>query len=161
VPAVAQNPLVDVLRRRTWAGWIDVLVLFMVSVILSAATGNAHIGSWTAIDNGVVTQHRGFAIDLPAGPFLAWIAIAMLYYSVDEVLTAKTVGKRLMGLKVIMVSGQPLTGNAVMLRTLGRFIDVLPVFYLVGWIMMRGPHQPPQRLGDRLAGTTVVPITHP
>jgi uncharacterized RDD family membrane protein YckC len=49
----------------------------------------------------------------------------------------------------------------VLLRTLGRIVDVLPVFYLVGWIAMRGPHRPPQRLGDRLAGTTVVPICHP
>lgn len=76
-------------------------------------------------------------------------------------LTAQTIGKRLMGLKVIMVNGQALDGRAVVIRTLGRFIDVLPVFYLVGWIMMRGPHRPPQRLGDRLAGTTVVPISHP
>jgi hypothetical protein len=46
-----------------------------------------------------------------------------------------------------------------MLRTVGRVIDVLPVFYLVGWIMMRGPHRPPQRFGDRIARTTVVPVS--
>jgi uncharacterized RDD family membrane protein YckC len=161
MPIVDHDALIKVLRRRTWAGWIDVLVLFVVSVIVSAITGNAHVGSWTTIDNGVVTQHHGLAINLPAGPLLVWIAIAMLYYSVDEVLTAQTLGKRLVGLKVIMVNGQPLSGGAVVLRTLGRFIDVLPAFYLVGWIMMRGPHRPPQRLGDRLAGTTVVPLSHP
>jgi uncharacterized RDD family membrane protein YckC len=109
-----------------------------------------------------VTQHRGLTINLPGGPFLAWIAIAILYYFVQELLTGQTIGKRLMGLKVIMVSsGQPLDGRAVMLRTVGRLIDVLPVFYLVGWIMVRGPHRPPQRFGDRLAGTTVVPVSHP
>lgn len=158
---IDQDALIALLRRRTWAGWIDVLVLFVIGVILSAVTRNAHIGSWTAIDNGVVTQHRGVAINLPTGPLLLWIAIAILYYSVDEVLTAQTIGKRLMGLKVIMVNGGPLDGRAIVLRTLGRFIDVLPVFYLVGWIMMRGPHRPPQRLGDRLARTTVVPVSHP
>jgi uncharacterized RDD family membrane protein YckC len=161
MPSVDQDALIKVLRARTWAGWIDVFVLFVASVIVSAVTGNAHVGSWTAIDNGVVTQHRGLAINLPAGPLLGWIAIAMLYYSIDEVLTAQTIGKRLLGLKVIMVNGEPLNGHAVVLRTLGRFIDVLPAFYLVGWIMMRGPHRPPPRLGDRLAGTTVVPISHP
>jgi uncharacterized RDD family membrane protein YckC len=158
---VDNDALIKTLRARTWAGWIDVLILFVVSVIVSAVSGNAHIGSWTTINSGVVTQHSGISINLPTGPLLVWIALAMLYYSVDEVLTAQTVGKRLMSLKVIMVNGQPVSGNAIVLRTLGRFIDVLPVFYLVGWIMMRGPHRPPQRLGDRLAGTTVVPISHP
>jgi uncharacterized RDD family membrane protein YckC len=157
---VHRDPRIDLLRRRTWAGWIDVLILFLVSVIVSAVTGNAHFGNCTTIDNGSVTQHHGFAISLPTGPFLTWVAIAILYYSVDE-LTAQTIGKRIMGLKVIMVNGQPLHGRPVILRTVGRVIDVLPVFYLVGWIAMRGPHRPPQRLGDRLAGTTVVPMSHP
>ncbi len=59
-------------------------------------------------------------------------------------------------MKVIMVNGQPLNGRAVVLRTLGRIVDVLPVFYLVGWIAMRGAHKPPQRLfcSDR-AGRTL------
>jgi uncharacterized RDD family membrane protein YckC len=161
MPTVDHDALIKVLRRRTWAGWIDVLVLSVVAVIVSAITGNAHVGSWTTTDNGFVTQHYGLAIHLPAGPLFVWIALAILYYSVDEVLTAQTLGKRLMGLKVIMVNGQALSGGAVVLRTPGRFIDVLPAFYLVGWIMMRGPHRPPQRLGDRLAGTTVVPLSHP
>lgn len=156
-----RDPLIDLLRRRTWAGWIDVLILFLVSVFVSAVTGNAHFGNWTTIDNGSVMQHHGFAINLPTVPFLIWVAIAILYYSVDEALTGQTIGKRMMNLKVIMVNGQPLDGWPVILRTVGRIIDVLPVFYLVGWITMRGPHRPPQRLGDRLAGTTVVPVSHP
>jgi uncharacterized RDD family membrane protein YckC len=151
----------NLLRRRTQAGWIDVLMLFLVSVILSAATGNAHIGTWTTVTDGVAQQHQGFAINLPAGPAVALIAIATLYYSLQEAWSGQTIGKSLMGLEVIMVNGQPLGVRAVALRTVGRVIDVLPVFYLVGWIMMRGPHRPPQRFGDRIAGTTVVPVGHP
>jgi len=158
---VARDPLIDLLRRRTWAGWIDVLLLAVVGVLVSALTGHAHIGSWTTVDAAGVVQHRGVAVDLPTGPFLIWIAVAGLYYSVDEVLTGQTVGKRVMGLKVIMVNGGPPDVRPVMLRTIGRIVDALPAFYLVGWIAMRGPHRPPQRLGDRLAGTTVVPMSHP
>jgi uncharacterized RDD family membrane protein YckC len=158
---VSHDPLIDLLRRRTWAGWIDVLILFVVGVIVSAVTGNAHIGSWTTSEYGSVVHHSGVVINLPTGPFLLWVAVAVLYYSVDELLTGQTIGKRLMGLKVIMVNGRPLDGRPVILRTVCRIIDVLPVFYLVGWIAMRGPHRPPQRLGDRLAGTTVVPVSHP
>jgi uncharacterized RDD family membrane protein YckC len=158
---VYRDPLVDLLRRRTWAGWIDVFVLALIGTVVSAVSGNAHFGNWTTVDNGSVDYHRGFAINLPFGPFVLWVLIAMIYYAVDELLTGQTIGKRMMGLKVIMVNGRPLDGPPIVLRTLARVVDVLPAFYLVGWIAMRGPHRPPQRLGDRLAGTTVVPVSHP
>lgn len=128
---------------------------------MSVASGRGHIGHWTGNDNGVLDQHYGADITMPFAWWVVWLAIVLLYYSVDEVLTGQTVGKRIMGLKVITVSGLPLDGRAVVLRTLGRVIDVLPAFYLVGWIMMRGPHRPPQRFGDRIAGTTVVPVSRP
>jgi uncharacterized RDD family membrane protein YckC len=155
------DPVIDLLHRRTRAGWIDVLVLLVVSLIISIASGHAHSGNWTTNDNGVVTHHSGVSVFLTGGPLLLWLAIALLYYSIPEVCSGQTLGKRIMGLKVIMVNGRPLSGRAVMLRTVGRIIDVLPFFYLVGWVVMRGPRRPPQRLGDRLAGTTVVPISHP
>jgi uncharacterized RDD family membrane protein YckC len=158
---VSNEPLIDLLRRRTWAGWIDVLILFVVGAVISAVSGNAHVGSWTTYGAAGTVDHHGFAFNLPTGPFLFWIAVAILYYSVDEVLTGQTIGKRLLGLKVIMVNGRRLDGRAVVLRTIGRLVDALPAFYLIGWIAMRGPHRPPQRLGDRIAGTTVVPYSHP
>lgn len=159
--AVSTDSLITVLRRRTWAGWVDVFVLFLVSVVISIATGHAQVGTWTTYGASGTVVHHGFAFNLPTGPLLLWIAVAVLYYSIDEVITGQTIGKRMFGLKVIMVNGRPLDGRAVALRTIGRFIDILPAFYLVGWIAMRGPHRPPQRLGDRIAGTTVVSISHP
>ena len=157
-----REPLIDLLRRRTWAGWLDVLLLFLVFAVISIASGKGHIGHWTTTnDEGFVTHHSGFALYLPGGLFIAWVVIALLYHLIAELATGQTLGKWLMDLKVIRVDGQPLGMRPVLLRTLGRIVDVLPVFYLVGWIAMRGPHRPPQRLGDRLAGTTVVPISHP
>jgi uncharacterized RDD family membrane protein YckC len=100
-------------------------------------------------------KHSGLSVSLTEEPFLLWVAISLLYRFVAELMTAQTIGKRMMGLKVITVNGRPLGLEPVLLRTLGRIVDVLPVFYLIGWIAMRGRHQPPQRLGDRLAGTTV------
>ena len=154
---VYRDPLVDLQRRRTWAGWIDVLFLFIVSVVLSLASGQGHIGSWTTNDGGAVTEHHGFAINLNGRVFVAWVVIALLYYFIAELGTTTTIGKGLMGLKVITISGRPLGARPVLLRTLGRIVDVLPVFYLVGWIAMHGSRRPLQRIGDRIAGTTVVP----
>jgi uncharacterized RDD family membrane protein YckC len=155
------DPLISLLRRRTWAGWIDVLVLFIVFAALSLASGQGHIGSWTTNEGVLGTQHSGVSLVLGPGLSLVWVAIALLYYFIAELATAQTIGKAIMGLKVITLDGRPLGVRTVLLRTIGRIVDVLPVFYLVGWIAMRGPHKPPQRLGDRIAGTTVVPISHP
>lgn len=155
------DPIVNLVRRRTWAGWVDVLVLAVVGIVISAATGNAHVGSWTSYVGGVQVAHHGVQINLPGAPFLLWVALSLLYYGLDEALTGQTVGKRLFGLKVIRVNGRSLDGMSVVIRTIGRIVDVLPAFYLIGWIAMRGPRRPPQRLGDRMAGTTVVPVSHP
>ena len=158
---MSRDPLIDLLRRRTWAGWIDVLLLTLIGVAISAASGKTHIGDWTTDQNGVVTYHSGVSVNLTGGAFVIWAAVALLYYFLAELLSGQTIGKRIMGLKVITVSGRGLGASPVLLRTIGRIVDVLPVFYLVGWILMRGPRRPPQRLGDRLAGTTVVPVSHP
>ena len=91
-----RDPLIDLLRRRTWAGWIDVLVLFVVSVILSAMSGNAHIGSWTTDNNGFVTQNHGVAVNLPGGLFFVWVGLALFYYFIAELQTGQTIGKGIM-----------------------------------------------------------------
>jgi uncharacterized RDD family membrane protein YckC len=156
-----RDPVTDLVHRRTLAGWVDVLVLALVAIVISAASGDAHIGSWTSYTNGVEVSQHGFQFNLSGGGFVLWFVLALLYYGVDEALTGQTVGKRLFGLKVIKVNGHALDPGSVALRTIGRVIDVLPAFYLLGWILMRGPRRPPQRIGDRIAGTTVVHVSHP
>jgi uncharacterized RDD family membrane protein YckC len=157
--ATTGRPMVDAhdLGQRTRAGWIDVLLLFVVSVIISLVSGQGHIGSWTSTDGfGGTTHHSGVSLHLNGVAFVAWIVISLLYYFISELTTGQTIGKRLMGLTVVTVDGRPLGAGPVLLRTLGRIVDVLPAFYLIGWFAMHAAHQPPQRLGDRLAGTTVV-----
>jgi uncharacterized RDD family membrane protein YckC len=67
----------------------------------------------------------------------------------------QTVGKRLLQLRVVDERGLRLTFAQVALRNLLRFVDVLPVAYLVGGVAAvlsrRG-----QRLGDLAAGTLVI-----
>jgi uncharacterized RDD family membrane protein YckC len=67
----------------------------------------------------------------------------------------QTLGKRLLQLRVVDERGLRLTFAQVALRNLLRFVDVLPVGYLVGGtaalMSRRG-----QRLGDIAAGTLVV-----
>ena len=50
-------------------------------------------------------------------------AAALVYFGGLESAWGATVGKRIVGLRVAMVGGGPVTGRAVVLRTLGRIID--------------------------------------
>ena len=132
-------------RRRTRAGWIDVGLLFIVGLVFSLLFGQSHAG-----DGSV-------SISLSGGPFLAWIAIWFLYHAGWEAATGQSLGKKLAGIRVVMRDGAPARLGPVIVRTLFRAIDVLPFFYLLGWILMRSS-RPTQRLGDMVAGTTLVPV---
>jgi uncharacterized RDD family membrane protein YckC len=137
------------------AAWIDVVVLALVGVVVSLLSGDGHIGHWTTHENGVPTDHSGVDASLHGGWFVVWVVIALIYYSALEAWFGQTIGKALTGVRVVDLDGRAPSGKAVVLRTVGRIIDVLPAFYLVGWCVMNSGQGPRQRLGDRLAGTTV------
>ena len=106
--AVTPDPIMDLVRRRTRAGWIDVVILFAIGVLISTLAGQSHIGHWTSTTDGVSTQHRGVSVSLNGGLFWAWCGFSLLYYFVAELGTGQTLGKYFMGLKVITISGRPL-----------------------------------------------------
>ena len=76
------------------------------------------------------------------------------YYFMLEMQNGQTVGKRIMHLRVVAVDGV-LTPQKVLIRTLLRIVDGLPVFYLVGLLVMVTSARK-QRVGDMAAGTLVV-----
>lgn len=66
----------------------------------------------------------------------------------------QTVGKRVLGLRVMDVNGLRLQPSQIIIRNLIRAVDSLPLFYLVGGIVcLISRHG--QRLGDFAAGTVV------
>jgi uncharacterized RDD family membrane protein YckC len=69
----------------------------------------------------------------------------------------QTLGKRLLGLRVVDSEGRRLTFEQVVIRNLLRFADVLPGAYLLGGASaLLSPKG--QRLGDIAAGTLVVRV---
>ena len=70
----------------------------------------------------------------------------------------QTVGKRLFRLRVVDAEGLRLQFNQIVIRNLLRFVDALPMFYLVGGVACLLSRKC-QRLGD-LAATTIV-LRHP
>lgn len=67
----------------------------------------------------------------------------------------KTIGKKIMGIRVIQENGHSITLLSSFIRNLLRIIDQLPANYLLGMLMVFF-NQKHKRLGDLMAGTIVV-----
>jgi uncharacterized RDD family membrane protein YckC len=91
---------------------------------------------------------------LSGGALLLLSAFCFGYYIFCEAATGATLGKRMVGIRVVGEDGEHVTFGAAVVRNLVRIVDAL-FFYFVGFIFAilstRG-----QRLGDRAAHTVVV-----
>jgi hypothetical protein len=83
-------------------------------------------------------------------------ATQWLYWTVSEVLMGgQTVGKRLLGIRVVRADGSPVGVLESAVRNLVRVVDFLPALYATGCLsMLLSPQH--RRLGDLLAGTLLV-----
>lgn len=100
---------------------------------------------------GVVSRDAAFAAVI-----LTSFAVSTGYGIVLEwYWRGQTLGKKLLHLRVMDEHGLRLQPSQIVVRNLLRFVDALPLFYLVGGVAsVLGRHS--QRLGDLAAGTIVV-----
>jgi uncharacterized RDD family membrane protein YckC len=119
--------------------------------------------------DGAVTVAAVMAISM-AGSSLAPLfgdflnaSLVLLYFAVmtgygvalEWFWNGRTLGKRVVGLRVADARGLRLTFSQVLIRNLLRAVDSLPLFYLVGGTVCV-LNSRLQRLGDLAAGTIVV-----
>jgi uncharacterized RDD family membrane protein YckC len=88
---------------------------------------------------------------------LLWFVLSWFYGGLFEAFwNGQTPGKRLMGIRVVSVEGQPITPFQAILRNILRDVDAQPVVcYQIGLAAMM-LNDRFQRLGDLAAGTMVV-----
>ncbi|HEU4801526.1 MAG TPA: stage II sporulation protein M [Gemmatimonadales bacterium] len=87
---------------------------------------------------------------------LAMFGIWYGYFTFFEALRdGQTPGKRMLGIRVVMETGHPISVGAAVIRNLLRTADFLPPPYLLGAILV-AVHPRARRLGDLVAGTVVV-----
>jgi hypothetical protein len=86
----------------------------------------------------------------------ATFALIFFYDVLFEVLGGgRTLGKRASGLRVVRSGGRPVTLARSALRNVLRIVDILPVYYGLGMLVIFiSPRN--QRLGDLAAGTLVI-----
>jgi uncharacterized RDD family membrane protein YckC len=106
----------------------------------------------------VCTAANVFNRDIAAGvTTVLYFVISVIYGILLEWRwRGQTIGKRLLGLRVLDIHGMRLQLSQIVLRNLLRFIDALPALYLVGGIACLFSRNA-QRLGD-LAANTIVAV---
>ncbi|MEA2636723.1 MAG: hypothetical protein QOJ33_55 [Chloroflexota bacterium] len=144
------------LPRRLGALVVDALVISLLDATVNATFGVARVTS------GVVpSMTSGSFASFTTQTTVDWFWLTLLwvaYYAVLEALFGATVGKRLAGLRVTDLEGRRIGWQAAILRNLARLLDALPFLYLLGGFLTLNSRLH-QRLGDRFAGTLVVPVT--
>ncbi|MCG1020879.1 RDD family protein [Sutcliffiella horikoshii] len=101
-----------------------------------------------------------FQSDIPsylfAGVLIIMFVLNWSYYFLLEYFTGgRTLGKKALGIRVIQENGHSITLLSSLIRNFLRIIDMLPINYLVGMLMIFF-HSKHKRLGDLVAGTIVV-----
>lgn len=103
-----------------------------------------------------------FFFSLNAESFFSGIVIIILfllqwgYFVFMEYFTGgRTIGKKIIGIRVIRENGHGITFLSSIIRNLLRIIDILPFGYFIGMVMVFF-HPKHKRIGDLVGGTIVV-----
>lgn len=134
---------------RAAAYLIDMAILFLVNLTLFITASIVENQSAEQLFN----ELSGYALAiLLLGIFLlnSGYFILMEFFNGGQ-----TLGKRLLGLRVIRESGQSVTFWAALIRNLFRIVDQLPFGYVLGGLVSFF-HPLDKRIGDLVAGTIVV-----
>jgi len=143
-PVVGMQEDVHVTGRRILATIVDGLVfgvLYAVMAMLFGTVASVGPANWSG--------------SLPALPSVLYGVIVVLYYILLEGYFGQTVGKMVLGIKVVREDNGQVPGlGGAAIRTLLRIVDGL-FSYLVAFIavLISGKNQ---RLGDMAAHTLVV-----
>ncbi len=120
---------------------VSLLILYLIAVILGLtllSPDRQSMGLSSAVLVSGLTVITGF--------------IFIAYFGVCEwLMNGVTPGKSAMRIRVVMADGFSLSFTGVLLRSLFRLIDVIPVFWVVPVVSQRE-----QRLGDMAGGTIVI-----
>jgi uncharacterized RDD family membrane protein YckC len=128
---------------------VDMLLQTAIGLLLLLAVG----GTWSVLrQGGAGGGDAWFGAIVIIGIFLIFYGYFMGF---EAFWNGQTPGKRVVGLRVLSVTGRPVHVGEAILRNLLRVVDSLPGVYAVGIISVLVSSRS-QRLGDLAAGTVVV-----
>jgi uncharacterized RDD family membrane protein YckC len=138
VKPIVVQPTVGV-GMRLVAAIIDLVIYLIFAWLLAAATGGV----------------TGSGFELTGAPALLSFLVVAAYFIGMEKMFGGTLGKLVLGLRVVTLDLRPISWSQSVTRNVLRIVDFLPFVYIVGAIAI-WTSESHQRIGDRVAGSVVV-----
>jgi uncharacterized RDD family membrane protein YckC len=134
---------------RGLAAIIDTLLILLLQLILAVVL----LLSGAQLDNAGISLAESLVLAIWS--LLAFVLLWGYYVLFELLWNGQSPGKRLLRLRTVREGGRPIHASAVIIRNLVRAIDLLPLGYGLGVLVMFVDRQD-RRLGDLAAGTLVV-----
>ena len=83
------------------------------------------------------------------------VGLLWLYSTLLEGFNSQTIGKRIMGLKVVRTDGKKMFYDHAAVRNFGKILPLLPFDLIIGWRLKNPTFM---RYFDKFAGTTVIDL---
>jgi len=126
--------------RRLWASILDGVILSAVINLLLLPLGHS-----TSVETTIQT--------------IVIIVLPLLYYVIAwKNFDGQTIGKRLVGVKVIKIDGSPMTYKTALIRSASYYLSAIVFFLGYIWIIF---DKRKQGWHDKIAGTVVIKVEQP
>jgi uncharacterized RDD family membrane protein YckC len=122
------------------------------NILLQAAATFVFIVGFSLVDSDMDIATLS---SLPVLYYLIAVTMNLFYFTYFHSITGQTVGKRILGLRVVTAAGEPLKVRQAFLRWVGYLVST--VFFYLGfiWVAFDGRKQ---GWHDKIAGTLVVRV---
>jgi uncharacterized RDD family membrane protein YckC len=140
------------LQGRT-AGFVTRLLAYAIDVVVLA--GIVAVGGWVAVLIDTVFQHFGLDLNADISTIYVFLIpwILGFYFVSFWSLTGRTMGKSVMGLKVIRADGRPPTIGHSIIRFFGYGVSAIVFWLGYFWVLVDNDRQ---AWHDHMAKTWVV-----
>ena len=135
------------------AGFVTRLLAYAADLVVLA--GIVALGGWIAVlaDNTLEAIGVEARVDLAAIYVVMIPFIIALYFVVSWALTGRTIGKSLMGLRIVGVKGRPPTIGRSVIRVLGYVVSAIVFWAGYWWVLIDDERK---AWHDHMASTSVV-----
>ena len=133
-------------KNRAFAFLID------FALILAITTAIIYLPELAALSS---TDFFGTSISSVS---IITVGLLWLYSTLLEGFNGQSIGKRILGLKVVRTDGKKMSYDHAAIRNFGKVLPLLPFDLLMGWRIKNSAFM---RYFDKFAGTTVIDLRNP
>ena len=127
---------------------LDGVLFFVLGLVVAFLSG----GGYATHDE----RGTSAGLVLEGGGFAVWLVLVLAYYVVTEAAFGASIGKSVVGLRVVDRDGYAITWGQSIVRNVLRPIDFVFVSLTAAIVVWASPRR--QRLGDHAASTFVVRV---